>query len=149
MPPTHAFRLHGPRHDLTRTAALLLGLAAATASIAAEGPRTVSPGGLERSTDAASPCPTFNWSGAAGATGYELVVVALAQGTEPRIVLRESIDGSALGWTPDRSRCLGSDEYAWSVRALATAEASSTTDTAWAPVRRFTCLLYTSDAADE
>lgn len=74
-------------------------LAPGTGRAAGGGPRTVSPGGLGEITDAASPCPTISWAGAGGASGddgYELVVHELAEGAEPRVALREAIDGSAL-----------------------------------------------------
>jgi hypothetical protein len=55
-----------------------------------------------------------------GATSYELVTYSLEEDVEEaRVVLRQSLPGSASSWTPGLDRCLERGiEYAWSVRAL-------------------------------
>ena len=75
-----------------------------------------------RAVEAASACPTFSWSAAPGATGYELAVFRLDRGEEPELVWRrEVVAGSATTWSPSRSDCLeAGGRYAWTVRALGT-----------------------------
>ena len=150
MQPNPMPRPSGSRRSRAALAALLLAVAMtphpAAGIAAAERAHPVSPGALDRPTDAASPCPTFSWAGAAGASGYELVVLAVDAGAEPQVVLRETIDGGALGWTPDRSRCLAPGAYAWSVRALATVDGPAADAAAWAPVRRFSVAALPSSA---
>ncbi len=109
-----------------------LGPGAASAATLA---RTVSPGALDRTPAAVSPCPTFSWAGVDGAAGYELVVMALVEGGEPRVVLRSAIEGSASSFTPDRTACLPPGAYAWTVRA--TGGPPEPSGDGWAPARRF------------
>jgi hypothetical protein len=83
------------------------------------GPRTVSPGDEARSVTVAAPCPTFSWSGAAGAEAYEVAVYRLTdRGADREPALLEELPGPAFSWTPSRDRCMTPGErYAWAVRA--------------------------------
>ncbi len=96
----------------------------------------VSPGETSRSVEAASACPTFSWSAAAGATGYELAVLRLDRQEEPETVWIRTVAGSATSWSPSRSDCLeAGGRYAWTVRALGPVATSAEPD--WAEARRF------------
>jgi hypothetical protein len=83
------------------------------------GPRPVSPGEEARLVTIAGRCPTFSWSGSAGAEAYEVAVYRLTDrgaNREPA-VLRE-LPGPAFSWTPSRDRCMTpGGRYAWAVRA--------------------------------
>ncbi len=81
-------------------------------------PVAVSPGNAT-GTLIGDPCPTFSWGSVAGARSYQLAVYRLSEdGEDMRPVLRETVSGSANGWTPSLDRCLErGGQYAWSVRA--------------------------------
>ncbi len=96
----------------------------------------VSPGETDRAVEAASGCPTFSWSAAPGATGYELAVLRLDRGEEPELVWTRAVAGSATSWSPSRRDCLESGgRYAWTVRVLGADGGSG--DVEWAEARRF------------
>ncbi len=78
----------------------------------------VSPGSAT-GTLIGDPCPTFSWGSVATARSYDLVVYRLGEnGEDAQPVLRETLSGSANGWTPALDRCLErGGQYAWSVRA--------------------------------
>ena len=91
--------------------------------------KPISPGSADGITAVASACPTFSWTAAEGARGYELVVYeapeagdARSVGAQPKRtepVLRQRIAGAGLSWTPPADGCLAlAGAYAWSVRAL-------------------------------
>lgn len=138
------------------SAIISVGLVWTSSLAAAESPSaavTVSPGETDRAVEIASGCPVFNWAAIAGAAGYELVVFAVAADTadtangEPRLVLRRTVRGAALGWTPSRDSCLApGGEYAWSVRALGEAGEPLESALDWSPPRRFTVPALPSDA---
>ena len=99
--------------------ASVLALAMALPASAARGPVPVSPGAAAAGAGVEARCPTFQWSGVPGASGYELAVFRLANdGTEPVLVTRASVPGDARGFTPSSTDCLERGErYAWSVAA--------------------------------
>ena len=98
---------------------LVLLLAAAVAHAASVPPLTVSPGNTGRVTSIADRCPTFSWSGVAGAQGYELVVYRVGAEGAAVETLRQEFRGAVHSWTPALARCLAPGErYAWSVRSL-------------------------------
>ncbi len=104
-------------------------LADMTAGIA-ERPTTwtvgVSPGSARAFTPVAEACPTFNWTQADEARGYELRVFRV-EDLEREDALPElavELPAGATGWTPPGDRCLAAGgKYAWSVRALGGGEA--------------------------
>lgn len=103
---------------------LLLGFSMTT-TVLASGPIAVSPGGASGFVGAGSACPTFSWSAAAGASGYELVVYATLEAAVDRPnlegdpALRTEVPAGALSWTPSSESCLQlGSSYAWTVRAL-------------------------------
>ena len=76
-------------------------------AMAGDLPIAVSPGSTERIEPIGVACPTFSWSGAKGASGYELVVYELgSQRTTSREVLTRQFRGAATSWTPPLDRCL-------------------------------------------
>lgn len=90
----------------------------AVASFAGGGVLPVSPGAADRIDEVTSACPTFSWSAAEGATGYELAVLDATDPENPILVLSREIAGAALSWTPARASCLApGHDYAWVVRA--------------------------------
>lgn len=93
---------------------------------AAEVPVAVSPGDASKLMRVADPCPTFNWGGVPGAQSYELVVYLVSErAEEAEPVLRQTVPGTANGWTPSLDRCLKrGQQYAWSVRAIGKKRAS-------------------------
>jgi hypothetical protein len=101
-------------------------LLAATALSGASPPLTVSPGNLSKLVLIADPCPTFSWGRVDRAKEYELVVYRLGQQEEQaQPVLRQSFAGLVDSWTPSLDRCLERGaQYAWSVRAVGSKEAS-------------------------
>jgi hypothetical protein len=99
-------------------------LLAATAAIAGLRPQAASPGDPSKVVLIGDTCPTFSWGAVKGVTAYELVVYALEGGDEAEPLLRQSISGAALSWTPSLDHCLErGGRYAWSVRALVRATA--------------------------
>lgn len=106
------------RNPLLTLLALLLGAPVA----AAPNPATVavSPGGAGTVELAGSACPTFSWSAAAGATGYELVAYALDPGGETGAepALRVALPAGVTSWSPSGSQCLAPGRsFAWVVRS--------------------------------
>ena len=82
----------------------------------------VSPGATKGVARIAQSCPTFSWGAVEGAARYELVVYELAgeqeEAEEKAPVIRVSVLGTALSWTPSLERCLEpGGQYGWSVRA--------------------------------
>ncbi len=88
--------------------AVLLGLLwpLSEAALAEVSPIPVSPGQPDRSSEVATHCPTFSWSGRSQATGYEVVVLAAddelgsADRGEPPVLQRE-LPAGVTTWTPD------------------------------------------------
>ena len=73
----------------------------------AEAPSAVSPGSASKLSLIGDTCPTFSWGGVAEAKSYELVVYRVDETRkEAEPVLRQTIAGSALGWTPSLDLCL-------------------------------------------
>ena len=101
-------------------------LLAATAVVAGSKPVAVSPGDASKLVVIGDTCPTFSWGVVEGAKSYELLVYHVGEEAEDaNPVLRETIAGSASGWTPSLDRCLErGGEYAWSVRAIGKKKAS-------------------------
>lgn len=96
-------------------------LTLASASVAAEAPLPVSPGGQAGIAVVGGSCPTFHWTSVAGAESVDLVVYRLpeqeAEGP-PQRVLSVTLPGSANGWTPSLGQCLEpGGHYAWAVAA--------------------------------
>lgn len=89
-------------------------------AVVPEVPTTASPGEIGRVTAVGEPCPTFSWSAAARANGYELTVHRLGATEEvPDPVLRKHFAGPVHSWTPALDECLERGaRYAWAVRAL-------------------------------
>lgn len=90
---------------------------ALAAPTAARAPVGVSPGAAA-TFDLAVSCPTFSWTPAAQADGYEIVVYAAGgDGREPALQAR--LPAGATSWTPAANRCLASGRrYGWSVRTI-------------------------------
>jgi hypothetical protein len=66
-------------------------------------------------------CPTFSWSQATHALGYELVVFAVSEDGEVAEipVVSTRLPAGASSWTPPGAGCLeAGGRYAWSVRAV-------------------------------
>jgi len=114
------------------TAALLATHASAgLAAVAA-----VSPGESGREVEAAGACPTYSWSAAAGAAGYELAVFRVDGREEPELLFTRRLEGSVTSWSPSRAECLApGGSYGWTVRALAAD--GGATEPAWAEPLRF------------
>lgn len=95
-----------------------LSSSAASGSVGAP-PMTVSPGEVGRIERIADRCPTFSWSAFAGAERYEVVVYKLSSEEgrpHPAVVLRTSVPGGALAWTPGEEDCLDPEgRYAWTI----------------------------------
>lgn len=110
---------------LRRFAVTLSGLLAVvlfTPAARAGGPVPVSPGERDRIAPASAACPTFSWTTAEAAEGYELAVYEVRGGDpealSPKPALRASLPAGATSWTPPGDRCLTPGRrYAWSVRA--------------------------------
>ena len=98
---------------------------------------TVSPGELDRAVEITTGYPTFSWGGVAQAVRLELVVLAVGDREEPRVVLRRELPGAGSTWTPSRAECLAPGAYAWSVRALDATGLALAGDKGWAATRRF------------
>lgn len=99
---------------------VLVAVASAAVAFAAERPVAVSPGSAKGVSQVELRCPTFNWAGVAGTRSYELVVYAVGEEDEQaEQVLRQTVPGTATGWTPSLDACLErGGRYAWSVRAV-------------------------------
>lgn len=85
-------------------------------------PSPVSPGREDGLAAVEARCPTFQWAGVPGASGYEIAVFRLdaEEGAEPALVVRAKVAGDARGWTPSSGECLERGErYGWSVAASA------------------------------
>ena len=85
--------------------ALLLAGAPAAAPAVAEPPQPVSPGSLTELAPAGSRCPTFTWTTAPEAVGYQLAVYLAedgeaAAGPAGGPVLHERLPAGAGSWTP-------------------------------------------------
>lgn len=125
----------------------ILALVICSAAWAADVPVAVSPGDASNLALIEGRCPTFSWGALPGAESYELVVY---RGDETRKeasppVLRQSIAGSALSWTPPLARCLErGGQYAWMVRAVGEKSASR-----WSPPRLFEVASGPSEAEFE
>ncbi len=121
--------------ECVRIAGLSIGLAGASA-VGAAGPVPVSPGNGGGFATIASACPTFSWSAADGARGYELLVYEVRDESGAPLphdtiadlasppVIRHRIAAQALTWTPPKASCLAlGGAYGWSVRAVGEAGA--------------------------
>ncbi len=96
----------------------------------------VSPGERGREVEAASACPTYSWSAAAGATAYELAVFRIEGAEEPELLFTRRVEGSATSWSPSRAECLAAGgSYGWTVRPLAAEGGNEAA--AWAEPLRF------------
>jgi len=96
----------------------------------------VSPGEAAREVEAASACPTYSWSAAAGAEAYELAVFRVDGGEEPELLFTRRVEGSATSWSPSRAECLpAGGSYGWTVRPLVAAGRGE--EAAWAEPLRF------------
>ena len=117
------------RDEARCTAILILTVVCATTAAASEVPVAVSPGHSTHLVQVEARCPTFNWGSVAGARSYQLVVYRLLDEEseeEAKPVVRATVPGSALGWTPALDRCLQrGGRYAWSVRAIGTQRTSA------------------------
>ena len=111
-------------------------------------PRPVSPGAARLGAISEARCPTFSWSGVAGARGYRLAVFRVAElpGGEPTLVASARVDGDARSFTPALGQCLERGQrYAWTVAALGgdldTSSSDATgddlTEPSWAPALLF------------
>lgn len=86
---------------------------------AAEPPRAVSPGALDRVTSVVGACPTFSWSAEAGARGYEIVVYRLSEEGLDGPVRRIEVPAGATSWSPSAEECLAPGvSHAWLVRSV-------------------------------
>ncbi len=93
---------------------LALRAAASLASVV-----VVSPGERGREVEAASACPTYSWSAAAGAEAYELAVFRLDGADEPELLFTRRLEGPVTSWSPSRAECLpAGGSYGWTVRPL-------------------------------
>jgi hypothetical protein len=114
-------------HAGLRAALLALAVLAASQAKAGVGPQPVSPGNTDRFVGVADRCPTFSWSGLAGAREYELVLWELPATAiegpsanelwelEPML---HQVLPAATSWTPDLEHCLeGPGRFVWFVRA--------------------------------
>ena len=105
-------------HRPTRLALSPFVLLLAAASPASPAVAPVSPGAADRLVEVTSDCPTFSWSGAEGATAYELALLDVTAPESPVLVYGRRIAGAALGWTPALGECFAPGRtYAWLVRA--------------------------------
>lgn len=106
----------------TTTLSILAGGALAAGLAGAQGGASmigVSPGGPQEPLRIEQRCPTFSWAGVPGALGYELLVVAVPEGSEteatPRI--HRQLAGAVSSWTPATGECLEpGGGYVWFVR---------------------------------
>ncbi|MDX1645399.1 MAG: hypothetical protein R3244_13680, partial [Thermoanaerobaculia bacterium] len=99
--------------------ATCLVLVAAPATGAPDRPEAVSPGTPLTPSRLADSCPTFSWSGVAGATAYELVLYRVADRGDLEPVFEIHVPGDARAWTPSAAHCPASGaSYAWAVRAV-------------------------------
>ena len=118
---------------LALSALLLLAADVASASGSESGAALstpVSPGSADRLAPVESGCPTFSWTSAPGAEGYEIAVYevtaepSLDIGTDP--VLHRHLPAGANSWTPAADRCLDpGGRYAWSIRPLLSDDSSA------------------------
>ena len=98
------------------------GLAPPLSASTSRQPSPVSPGREDGLAAVEGRCPTFQWAGVQGATGYEIAVFRLEaeESAEPLLVVRAKVAGDARGWTPSSGECLERGErYGWSVAASA------------------------------
>ncbi len=104
-----------PEICLTLVASLTVCSAASAGDAAA-----VSPGAAARATTTATTCPTFSWSLASGAVGYELIVYrAEGAGPDEPAIVEKQLPGATSSWTPPLETCLPpGGSFAWAVRAL-------------------------------
>ncbi|HEX4953138.1 MAG TPA: hypothetical protein VF017_07060 [Thermoanaerobaculia bacterium] len=80
-------------------------------------PDPVSPGRPDTLALIATACPTFSWSLASGAEGYEIVVYAQDREATPR--LQQRFPAGTSSYTPALEQCLEAGVgYGWAVRAL-------------------------------
>lgn len=87
-------------------------------------PELVSPLSAHGESRVGSVCPTFSWTLAEGASGYEIVIYELgdsadhkSEAAEP--VVRRTLPRGALSWTPTLDECLPHvGRYSWAVGAL-------------------------------
>lgn len=121
-------------------AAFALHAVAAGSAWASARPQTISPGSEDEPTAVETTCPTFSWGAGRGVESWELVVYdpapAASSTRDARPpVLRRTIPGAALTWTPDLVDCLEPGRpYAWALRARdAAGEPAST----WSEPRMF------------
>lgn len=131
---------------LTVFTLVLLGLGTGR-SVAARGPLTVSPGGVDNMSTIADRCPTFSWSAAATAGPYQLVVYRLDDrevAQDATELFRVSLPAGSQAWTPPVEQCLErGGRYAWSVR---TASKAGEEGSAWGPPALFSVALGPSVA---
>lgn len=114
----------------SRVASLLMSLTviAVGTAIAADAPRGVSPGALDRVVAIGGGCTTFSWQEVDGASSYEIVAYALNEGAavgatldaeKVSEVLYTRVPGGATSWTPALDDCFApGGNYAWFVRAV-------------------------------
>lgn len=94
--------------------------------LAAQRPSGVSPGSATTAVRLAGSCPTFAWSGVAGAAGYELAIYRLRADGSLETALSKRIIGDARAWAPAADECPQSgQQYAWAVRALGEKDAGA------------------------
>ena len=110
-------------------AVVLLTVLCATSAGGAEVPVAVSPGHPTHLAQVEARCPTFDWGAVTGVRSYQLVVYRLMEEEseeEAKPVVRATVPGSALGWTPALDQCFErGGRYAWVVRAVGTQKTSS------------------------
>jgi hypothetical protein len=108
----------------TASTALAVPLLVSTVSLAATVPQPVSPADAEVLARIEQRCPTFSWSMAAEARGYEVAVYELtAEGASSAPVLTRRLPAGTSSWTPSGRGCLSpGSRYGWSVRALGAGE---------------------------
>lgn len=122
--------------NLTLTVIYLLAF-----ELSANGTVPISPGAHKHILSIGDSCPTFSWSAADNATGYRLQVFLEAEPSllvpmphknavvdpvthqarlaQSKPVVRQTIGGPALSWTPAAGNCLAPDRYySWYVQGI-------------------------------